>query len=72
MYLESYLKIHLLKNRSGGVHGGWQEVDPSGPARPPELVCPVPREGSVWLLAGAREQGWNKPRCPSQVMVLSP
>ena len=35
-------------------------------------VWPVPREGGVWLLAGAREQGWNKPRCPSQVMVSSP
>lgn len=50
-------------SRSGGVHGGWQEADPSGPSRPPELVCPVPREGGVWLLAGAREQGCCSPLC---------
>ena len=44
-----------------------------GPPGPWNLsVWPVPREGGVWLLAGAREQGWNKPRCPSQVMVSSP
>lgn len=40
----------------GGIHRGWQEADPHGPARPLELVC-VACAQRGWRLAPGRCPG---------------
>lgn len=45
----------------GGIHRGWQEADPHGPARPLELVC-----------VACAQRGWRLApgRCPGAGLLL--